>query len=166
MVATQTYGAQTRVILSPNRSANWQQIKWVVILMTVFVLCIAIAWSLVGAWMVLPFAGIEVGLFGFFMYRVNRLCHSQQVITILDKSIVVECGIESPTSVYHFERNATHLAITEPKSNMDKPQLVLCDDNRHFEIGQFLNQDDSKLAKRTLIANGLIPVSNQWWKQH
>lgn len=166
MVDTQNQHDQTIIVLTPNRSASWHEVKVVVWVMVTFVMIIAIAWTFVGAWIVLPFAGLEVGLLALFMYRVNRQCHAQQVITLREQDIVIECGITCPVDVYRFNRYKTHLAITEAANPFDKVQLLLQDDEQQFTVGQFLNQHDSELARRALISAGLVPVSNLWWEHH
>lgn len=133
--------------------------------MVTFVMIIAVAWSFVGAWFVLPFAGIEVGLMAYFMYHVSRQCHACQVITIEPKQIEIACGIEKPQITQTFERIGTHLTIVEPIHPMDKAKLAISDDHQCFEIGQFLNQQDCQQARESLIRAGLIPISNQWWKR-
>jgi Flp pilus assembly protein TadB len=57
--------------LQPNRSANWRQNKLIIIVIVAFVMITSIAWSVMGAWVILPFAGFEVGLLAFLMYRVS-----------------------------------------------------------------------------------------------
>ena len=65
--------------LQPNRSANWQQNKIIIMVMAAFVMSIAIAWSAVGVWIVLPFAGFEVGLLAFLMHRVSYSTYQKQI---------------------------------------------------------------------------------------
>jgi len=57
--------------LQANRSANWRQNKIIIIVMPAFVMIISMAWSVMGAWVILPFAGFEVGLLAFLIYRVS-----------------------------------------------------------------------------------------------
>jgi uncharacterized membrane protein len=46
--------------------------KWIVAFMAAVVMMIAIAWTFVVAWVVLPFAGMEVGLFALLMDKITR----------------------------------------------------------------------------------------------
>ena len=59
----------TVIKLSPNQSASWRETKIVITIMVLLVMSIAIGWTMAGAWIILPFAGLEVGLFAYFMYR-------------------------------------------------------------------------------------------------
>lgn len=164
MVTTQTIDTKTTIILRPNRSATWQEVKWVMAVISIFVLAVAIAWSFVGAWFVLPFAGLEVGLFAYFMYRVCLNCHEKQVITIVDNTITVESGIKTPSFHWEFSRPDTHLAVTQPETEFDKHHLVLSDEVMSIQLGKFLNRQDCILARHCLKQAGLMEVSNKWWK--
>ena len=72
----------TVIRLLPNRSATWANTKLLMAAMIFFVMVIALAWAFVGAWVILPFAGFEVGLFALLMYKVSRFTYSKQIITI------------------------------------------------------------------------------------
>ena len=155
---------KTTIILTPNRSASWNEIKWVLIAMASFVMVIAIAWSFVGAWVVLPFAGFEITLLTILMIKVNRFTHQQQVITFAQRQISVETGVESPQSRFDFERSSALLNVTEPEHSMDKVKLQLSDQHSSMELGAFLNQQDCQLAREELKSAGLFVSSNKWWR--
>lgn len=165
MVKSKTQYNATIVELTPNRSASWRDVKILLIAIGIFVMFIATAWAFVGAWVILPFAGFEVGLLALLMYKVSLRCHNKQVITISKEKIVFECGIKSPEFRWQFNRPDTHLAISEANTDFDRPQLVLTDENVSILLGDFLNQSDCVIARNTLKQAGLIEVSNQWWKQ-
>lgn len=164
MVEKRVQTNKTTIILTPNRSASWKQIKWVLISMASFVMIIAVAWSFVGAWVILPFAGLEIGLLTILMIKVNRFTHQQQVITFAQRIISVETGVERPHSRLDFERASALLRVTEPEHSMDKAKLHLLDQHSSMELGAFLNQDDCQLAREALKSAGLFVCSNKWWR--
>lgn len=163
MVETLKNSDSTTIVLTPNRSATWQQSKVLVIIIGIFVLTIAIAWSFVGAWVVLPFAGLEVGLLAFFMHKVCRKTYKKQVITIAPDQITVQVGIETPQKVWKFDTRATHISVVEPEHSMDKIKIHLTYSNGKIEVGEFLNQQDCTIARQTLLDAGLMVCSNKWW---
>jgi len=73
--------------------------------MVLFVMSIAIGWTMAGAWIILPFAGLEVGLFAFFMYRICRQGFAQQIITITADQVLIESVIQrrDVARTYHRE---------------------------------------------------------------
>lgn len=164
MVKTQVESDKTTIILTPNRSASWRQTKWLLIILGTFVLGVAIAWSFVGAWIVLPFAGFEVGLLTILMTKVSRRTYQKQVVTVDESQIKVESGVETPDKTHAFDRHASHLNITEPEHSMDKARLTLTDHKNSLELGAFLNQQDCNIARMQLREAGLIVCSNKWWR--
>ncbi|GAC13558.1 DUF2244 domain-containing protein [Aliiglaciecola lipolytica] len=165
MVKQFTQNNQTTITLSANRSATWNEVKLVVLLMAAFTFMIAIIWALLGVWLILPFAGFEVALLAFLMYRVNLNCLTKQIITIDATRIVVECGIRKPTITQQLDRRLTHLSVIEAQGAFDRPQMKLADENCSIPLGPFLNQTDCIIARDLLNQLGIIEVSNKWWKQ-
>ena len=150
--------------LSPNRSANWAQTKLLISIMASLVLIISIAWAFIGAWLVLPFAGIEVGLLWFISYRVSLYTYQQQVITITDSSIKLQSGTYRPQKNWSFERNHTHVALIEAQGAFDCMQMSLIDDSRRIVFGEFLNQADRIIALKYLKAAPVTVLSDKWWQ--
>ncbi|GAA0858233.1 DUF2244 domain-containing protein [Aliiglaciecola litoralis] len=165
MVFAQANAHSTRIELSPNRSASWKEVKILICVISTVVLLIATAWSIAGAWLILPFAGFEVGLLALLMYRVSLYCHSKQVLTITPKSITFECGIKQPYFRWQFVRTATHVNVVEAETQFDRPKMVLTDDRISIPLGEFLNQQDCHLARTVFKQAGLMEISNKWWKQ-
>lgn len=165
MVETLKSKQDFTIVLTPNRSATWKQSKILVSVIAVFVLTIAVAWSFVGAWFVLPFAGIEVGLLAFFMHKVCRMTYQKQVITINQDKITLQAGIENPGETWEFDTRSTHVSVQEPEHSMDKIKIHLNDSNACVEVGEFLNQQDCTTTKESLEEAGLMICSNKWWLQ-
>lgn len=92
MVEVSTFEQQVQLHLSPNRSATWQQTKYLIAVFALFISTIAIAWAIVGAWVILPFAGAEVGLLAFIMYMVSKATYQWQTLLISQQSITVYCS--------------------------------------------------------------------------
>jgi len=152
------------ITLSPNRSANWLQTKILIMIIGLVVMLIATAWSFVGVWMVLPFAGFEVGLLAFLMYRVSYASYQKQIITIDLQYVKFEAGVYFPQQSHLFTKCDTKLAILEPEGPYDLTKIRLGDNNAVVELGCFLNQDDRKLALQHLKEAGLRVHSNKWWR--
>lgn len=164
MVITQVEPHKTTIILKPNRSATWFEVKLFVAAIGIFVISIALVWSLLGVWIILPFAGFEVGLLAILMYKVNLACHSKQVITIVSGYIVVECGIKAPSFSWRFSKEQAQLNVIEAETSFDRPTMILSDNQLSIKLGDFLNQDDCKIAREKFKQAGVIEISNRWWK--
>ncbi|MFT5314064.1 MAG: putative membrane protein [Paraglaciecola sp.] len=163
MVNACTRVNESIITLSPNRSANWLQTKILIVSIGLFVLLIALAWSVAGVWMILPFAGFEVSLLAFLLYRVSYSSYQKQLITIDSQHVRFEAGVYFPKQSRSFTRDAAKLAIIEPQGPYGLTKISLGDKNSIVELGCFLNQDDRKIALRYLKEAGLRVHSNKWW---
>ncbi|MEM0909657.1 MAG: DUF2244 domain-containing protein [Pseudomonadota bacterium] len=150
--------------LTPNRSVTWQQTKWIIALMIAFVMIIAIAWSFVGAWIVLPFAGLEVGLFAYLMYRVSKFTYSKQVLFIDEAKVTIEYRHAKQQVRQVFDKAGLHVAYSESEMDWELPRIALKSDFHEIEIGTFLNLDDRKKLASMLENAGFMVLKNKWWK--
>jgi len=135
-------GSQIRLL--PNRSATWLQTKWVVAVIGCVSLSIGLFWALRGAWVILPFAGLEVFLLGFFAYRVCYFSYHQQVITIEPQQIRVEWGHHQPKRNWTFERDSSEFQIKRPAHSLSPAEIFIQDKDRGLRIGSLLNQEDTE----------------------
>lgn len=164
MVVTTHNSNNTVITLSPNCSATWQQTKWVIMVMVFIVMTIALAWTFVGAWIVLPFAGFELGLFAYLMYRVSVYTHTKQIIYITATNVNVEIGYLKKQSSTEMLRDNLDVYYSETENNWELPRIALCTAEQKLELGNFLNLDDRKLLKDALQNAGFIICRNKWWQ--
>lgn len=152
------------ITLSPNRSANWLQTKILLGFMGCFVLIIALGWLAVGVWLILPFAGLEMGLLAFLMYRGSYATYQKQIITIEQHLLIFEAGVYYPMRVVTFSRYEVEVRIIEPKLPLDNTVMSLRDDKIKVEFGQFLNQQDRQQTLEHLETSGIFVHSDRWWQ--
>ena len=164
MVDSRRFNDCITIVLSPNRSASWAQTKGMLLLMATVVIGVAVMLSLIGAWLILPFAGLEVALLSLFMYQASYASYQQQVITLDGKYIRVQMGVHYPKYSAALQRSQTYLAIIEAETEYELMQLSLQDDTQQIPLGQFLNQQDRLVARDLLQKAGLLAVSNHWWR--
>jgi uncharacterized membrane protein len=163
MVVTSENNDKTIITLSPNRSATWQQTKWVIAIMVAVVMIIALAWTVVGAWVVLPFAGLEVGLFALLMYKVSLFTHTQQIIYISATSVDIEAGYRKKETLARMSRHHLDIFYSESKNNWELPRVIMCANDQKVIIGEFLNLEDREKLKETLQDLGFMILRNRWW---
>jgi uncharacterized membrane protein len=160
MVEVSTFEHQVQLHLSPNRSATWQQTKHLIAAFALFISSIAIAWSLVGAWVILPFAGLEVGLLTLVMYLVSKATYRWETLLISSNSIQVT---SSNGISIEFFRPDTSLYYKKDLSLRCAPQLVLQAPLQQFEVGSFLNLEDKERVHKCMQKAGIAVCSNKWW---
>ena len=164
MVELVRHPRATTIVLRPNRSATWRQNKILLLCLAVFVVIIAVSWAIAGAWVVLPFAGLEVSLLAFLMYRVSYNTYQKQVITINSNIITIEQGVYKAETQVTLPTEETHLSVKEAETEFDITKLALTVKNKSVAIGQFLNQKDTREAQTKLQQAGLTVCSDKWWK--
>ena len=160
MVEVSTFEHQVQLHLSPNRSATWQQTKHLIAAFALFISSIAIAWSLAGAWVILPFAGLEVGLLALIMYLVSKATYRWETLLISSNSIQVT---SSNGISIEFFRSDTSLYYKKDLSLKCAPQLVLQAPLQQFEVGSFLNLEDKERVHKCMQKAGIAVCSNKWW---
>ena len=72
MINKQQYADSVELELVPNRSASSGQLKLILVAVGFICLLIAVMWSFLGAWLILPFAGLEVFLLVWLARKVFR----------------------------------------------------------------------------------------------
>jgi len=147
--------------LMPNRSASWYETKWLIAVFAVFISIIAIAWAVVGAWVILPFAGVEVLLLALLMHYVSSLTYQWETVEINTTSVIITSSTRSTRTL---RRETTYVDYTNNPDSWLLPKTILYDDEYTVEVGHFLNESDRDLLKQTLTNAGLIVCQRQWWK--
>lgn len=155
MVLRDTNNGTTVITLLPNRSASWAQTRIILFIVCGMTLAIGVFWAFIGAWLVLPFSGIEAALVAYVLYRVSHLTYQRQVITCSASQVVVQTGGHFPKRSWTLERARTHLSVTDAGHPLDAVGLRLVDANHSIELGGFLNRDDKAEALRALRGAGL-----------
>jgi uncharacterized membrane protein len=150
--------------LQPNRSANWRQNKIIIMVMVFFVMVIAIAWAVVGVWVILPFAGFEVGLLAFLMYRVSYSTYQKQIITINKDTVTFHAGVYYAKRCYSFITDNVVVKITEPQTEYEQTHITLEDEQQKIVVGQFLNQQDRQTTLTHFKEAHLHVHNDKWWK--
>lgn len=147
------------IIARPNQSATWRTNLLVLLALSVPSLGIAIGFALLGAWPILPFAGLELMALAGALYYVNWKLQYRHVITVSDDSVRIDKGYYAPRESWQFTRQATGLAITPEKHPWEGPALSLHDRNESVRLGEFLGRDDC-LELMALLRKELRVVSD------
>ncbi len=153
----------TEITLTPNRSLSTLQTQWVVFGVCTVVFIIALFWSIQGAFLVLPFAGLDILLFAYFMFKINQESLRKQLITIDSHRVLIQSGKIEIEEVLTFLRPDTYVVVAEQQDK--KPLgLKISDSKSYFELGSFLANSDKVEARKALKGAGLTEMNEQWWQ--
>lgn len=121
--------------LTPNKSSTVQQNLIFFGFLSILCLTFAIGFFVLGATMILPFAGLEIILL-FIILRVNRNWLNQSEKIHLDKLYV---KLKKGKNDITFDRFLSKFSIVDHKT---KKRVFITGNNQKVEIGSFLNEEE------------------------
>lgn len=143
------------LVLSPNKSMDWETNKKILLAMFVVAMVIGLSFAYIGAWLILPFAGLEITLVGIGMYYVCWKLNFKQTIRIQHESLRVQKGVYFPKQEWHWQKQHTSLLRRDSHYRMSAPDLYLKHLNEQIEIGEFLNRKEKLQLRQELVKLGL-----------
>ena len=133
-----------RIIAKPNCSLSSKEQLGVVVLIASLSFIIATGFFIAGAWLVLPFAGLEVLAVGFAFYYIN--CHSgdYESITIEGDKLAIEKHSYKKTSEIVFNRYWARVMLRDLPGG--DQALLLRSHGKEVEFGRYFMNNDQRLA--------------------
>lgn len=148
MVKLETLANQTvRLVLRPNCSMSWQNNVRILLVVTGFLACLSAVMASKGAWMVMPFAGIEVAALAAAMYATLKDLDRQEVLTLENGVLTVEWGASQPDYQLQVPEGSVNILMERPHKPLSLPAIDLVARGHCYKLGFFLNRPDRfKLA--------------------
>lgn len=159
MVEIHQNDSQHLIVMSPNKSMDWATNKKILMAMFFVSMLIGISFAYMGAWLILPFAGLEVALVGLGMYYASWKLNFKQTISIQGNSLILQKGVYFPTLEWSWELSNTKVLRRASQYRMSAPSLFLKNFGETVEIGEFLNRKDKLKLRKALQKSGL-PILN------
>lgn len=137
------------ILLEPNRSASWKVNMAIIGFLALACGIVSLyMWSL-GAWLVAPFAGLEV-VFVFtathiFLHRNSY----REVIHFNPTNVTIEKGRYYAEQNWQMLRHWTRVEVLHADQTHYLPVVRLTSHGRSVEVGKFLNEED----KDTLLTH-------------
>ncbi len=150
MIIHSSDGSTVTIVAKPNQSATWRSNKLVLLALSVPSLGAAVGFALVGAWPILPFAGLELTALGACLYYVNWKLQYRHVITLAPATVRIDKGFYLPRHSWTFNRESTGLSIEPERHPWDAPGLSLQCAGERIGIGEFLNREDGLILQQHL----------------
>ncbi|MFQ5937631.1 MAG: DUF2244 domain-containing protein [Acidiferrobacterales bacterium] len=129
-----------QVLIRPNRSLSRRAMVWLVAAYTGLMLAIGLGFLHAGAWMVLPFAGIEALLIAaIFYFLVYRHVDDHEIIILDGENIGIVKKVAGTETRLDFQRYWTR--VTVERDRWRSPRLILRSHGRAIEIASQLSED-------------------------
>ena len=129
-----------RCVISPNGSLSARGAAVFVAAAAAPALGIAgwLAW--LGAWLVLPFAGLELLCLALALIHCLRANRYREIIEVTDDKVSLIWGENGPEQSLVFDRYWSRVALV-PATGRER-RLLLCCRGRSVEVGRCLTQPD------------------------
>ena len=134
------------ISLSPNSSL--EGIARIIFLASITFVCggIAIMFYFFGAFMILPFAGIELTILFIAFYLSFRWSSKKEKIYISQEMVKIEKGVNRADYLWEEFRTFTSFQIKKDANEITR--LSFRSKGEDVFVGDFLNDDDKKKVKR------------------
>jgi len=142
---------QCRFIVRPNRSLSWR--GSVLFFLSLFLVSsvTAITLTLLGFWLVLPFAGLEMLVLAGGLYVVACRCHECEVISIGADAIRIEKGRGAPRQHWTLGRVWARVVLERCPKAWYPSRLFIRSHGQAVEIGRFLGEEERQQLAAELI---------------
>ncbi len=156
-------GRSVRLTLAPNRSLTWEGNLWVLISLLVLSLFTSIGFLLMGAWVIMPFVGVELALLAFALFYVQQRTQVREVIYIDERRIKIEKGFGAPQVSWSFCRPRVSVMVESGGEFSGTQHICFCGDQGMITVGEFLNPSDRALLVEDLSGRGLRTRCHRDW---
>tara|TARA_B100001750_G_C15307350_1_gene495382 strand:- start:367 stop:849 length:483 start_codon:yes stop_codon:yes gene_type:complete len=145
-----------RITLKPNKSLSWKSNLLFILAISLTCGVIGLGFYLVGASLVLPFAGLEILLVGACVYFVVHRIYKQEIITLTADTLKIEKGKRKPDQVWEYFRIWANVVVEKPKHPWYPAHIVITSKGERVPIGDFLTEKE----KLTLVENLRIIINS------
>jgi uncharacterized membrane protein len=117
--------------------------------LSALMLAISVGFAAIGAWPILPFAGLEIALVFIAFRLMERHAGDYESVRIQDHRVVIERVMGGRVRRFEFNRHWARLVVREPRG-VQGGGLALQAHGEEVEFGAFLTGEQRELAARRL----------------
>lgn len=140
------------VVLTPHRSATWEDNLRLVAVVALLVVPIGVGWALVGYWVILPLCGLELGALFLGLYLSSHALLAREVVTVDADSITIEAGRRRVERRFRLPRHWARVALVSGRRPAHPQRLILRSHGRAIELGRFLTEQEREAVAARLRA--------------
>jgi uncharacterized membrane protein len=122
----------------------WRDVVRVYAGIAVVTIGIAVVFAMKGAWLILPFAGLEMLLLGIALYVVAQRAANWQEIAIDADSIRVVNHSAKQDAALSFQRAWVRVVLEDAEIMGHPSRLLLGSHGRNVEIGSCLTEEEKR----------------------
>ena len=139
-----------RFIIRPNRSITKKGINLLLLGISIVTIGIAIRFWLIGAWMVLYFAILEMCMLGIAFVVVERKTRYCETIELNDETVLVTQENWRSTREWKYPTYWVKVVLDVDTSGWYPSHLYLSSHGKSLEIGSCLNEEERLALTQSL----------------
>lgn len=137
-----------RVTFKPNSALSAASKQKVVVLLTVIPCLVGLGFALIGAWLILPFVGLEIVALAYAFYYINSHESDYESITIEGDSLVVQRSVGQQLSQQVI--NPYWVKVVQHELANGELHLYLQSHGKETEVGRYLTRKQRELLAKQL----------------
>lgn len=145
---------ETQIVVRPNASASRESVLKLLVCIGGLTFVIAYAFLRMGAWLVLPFAGLEFVLVVLAFVLVMRHSGDYEMISVGENHVEVERCELGRVSRLEFQRYWTRVTLRNGEDG--KTSLMIGSHNKEVEFGRLMMNDAQRAEMVKRIKQALI----------
>jgi uncharacterized membrane protein len=135
--------AEPMFVIRPNCSLTWRGNLWLLAGLSAVSFGIAGAFAWLGLWLILPFAGLEIGALALALYLCAWRAQRLEVVKLDGDRVRIEVGHRRPEFRQEFDRNWVRVLLL-PEGKGHRGKLLLRSHGRQMEIGACLPEEERR----------------------
>jgi uncharacterized membrane protein len=143
-------GGDLFFVIWPHSALNWAGMRRLICVLTAAIVSVAVGFAAQGAWLVLPFAGLEALLVCGAVYLNARWAVTREVVRLAGGDVIVSRGRRNLVEVGRLSRHWTRVALLRDPRGWYPSRLLLESHGRRVEIGAVLSEPERERLASTL----------------
>lgn len=135
-------GDSVSFVVRPNRSLPVAGMVALFVGLSALPLAIGIAFAVMGVWMVLPFAMLEVAVLAVLIRWLYRHIDDCELIVIGPERVQVTRRAGSNETRHDFQRYWARVRLDRGRTQRDPSRLRIGSHGRYIDIGAGINEED------------------------
>jgi len=137
-------------VIWPHSALSWAGMRRLLYALTAAIAAVAVFFALEGAWLVLPFAGLEALVVCGGIYLNARWAVTREVLHLAGRDLIVSRGRRDLVEVARLPRHWTRVTLVRDPGGWYPSRLFLESHGRRLEVGAVLAE-----AERERLADAL-----------
>lgn len=135
---------ECKIIAQPNNSLSPKGAIGLMTVLTMVALMVGLGFTLAGAWLVMPFAGLEVLAFGYAFYHVYAHASDYDSIEIHENTVVIESKSLRAFVRQEFQRYWIRVMLREVRKG--KIGVFIGSHGKELEFGRRFLDDEQRVV--------------------